>query len=64
MTIECIGAIDQGTQSTRFLLYNTHGEVIASHQEEFPQHNPHAGCVSDRSCTNYAAGCSCALNIF
>lgn len=43
MTIDCIGAIDQGTQSSRFIIYDARGAVIASHQEEFPQHTPRAG---------------------
>jgi glycerol kinase len=43
MTIDCIGAIDQGTQSSRFIIYDARGAVVASHQEEFPQHTPHAG---------------------
>ena len=45
MAVECVGAIDQGTQSTRFLLYNARGEVLASAQEEFPQHTQRAGWV-------------------
>ena len=35
---ECIGAIDQGTQSTRFILYRCDtAQVIGSHTEEFQQ---------------------------
>lgn len=45
MAVDCVGAIDQGTQSTRFVIYSAKGEVVAMHQEEFPQHNPHAGCA-------------------
>ena len=43
MTIDCIGAIDQGTQSSRFIIYDAKGAVVASHQEEFLQHTSRAG---------------------
>lgn len=45
MAIDCVGAIDQGTQSTRFVIYDARGAVLGSHQEEFAQHNPRAGCA-------------------
>ena len=35
--LACIGAVDQGTQSTRFILYNLQAQVVASHREEFQQ---------------------------
>ena len=38
-----IGSIDQGTTSTRFLIFNKAGQPIASHQIEFEQMYPHAG---------------------
>ncbi|RSL40254.1 hypothetical protein CEP53_013490 [Fusarium sp. AF-6] len=38
-----IGAIDQGTTSSRFLIFNTSGEVVATHQLEFKQIYPHPG---------------------
>ncbi|KAH0848111.1 glycerol kinase [Fonsecaea monophora] len=38
-----VGSIDQGTTSTRFLVFNRHGEVVASHQIEFKQIYPHPG---------------------
>ncbi|CAH1428621.1 unnamed protein product [Lactuca virosa] len=40
-----IGSIDQGTTSTRFILYNKKAENIGSHQIEFTQFCPHAGWV-------------------
>lgn len=40
-----VGAIDQGTTSTRFLIFNTEGEVVALHQIEFKQHYPQPGYV-------------------
>lgn len=42
-TLAFIGAIDQGTTSSRFLIFNTSGEVIVTHQLEFKQIYPHPG---------------------
>jgi glycerol kinase len=38
-----VGSIDQGTTSTRFLIFNREGEPIASHQIEFKQIYPQPG---------------------
>ncbi|KAH7324425.1 glycerol kinase [Stachybotrys elegans] len=38
-----VGAIDQGTTSSRFLIFNHRGEVVASHQTEFKQIYPQPG---------------------
>ena len=38
-----IGSIDQGTTSSRFLIFNKRGEPVASHQLEFKQIYPHPG---------------------
>jgi glycerol kinase len=38
-----VGAIDQGTTSTRFLIFNRDGEVVALHQLEFTQIYPNPG---------------------
>lgn len=38
-----IGAIDQGTTSTRFIIFNRAGEPVASHQTEFEQIYPQSG---------------------
>lgn len=40
-----IGSIDQGTTSTRFLIFDGTGSPIASHQMEFRQMYPHSGSV-------------------
>ena len=40
-----IGSIDQGTTSTRFLIFDGTGRPIASHQIEFKQMYPHSGSV-------------------
>jgi hypothetical protein len=38
-----IGAIDQGTTSTRFIIFNGIGEPVAQHQIEFTQMYPESG---------------------
>lgn len=38
-----VGAIDAGTTSNRFLIFNQHGEVVVTHQLEFTQIYPHPG---------------------
>ena len=46
-----IGSIDQGTTSTRFIIFDGLGEPVAQHQIEFTQMYPESGSVSaDRSC--------------
>ncbi|KAG2575200.1 glycerol kinase-like [Panicum virgatum] len=40
-----VAAIDQGTTSTRFIVYDRHAMPVASHQLEFKQHYPEAGWV-------------------
>ena len=38
-------ALDQGTTSSRCILFDEHGTVIASANREFPQYFPEAGYV-------------------
>lgn len=38
-----VGSIDQGTTSSRFLIFDKAGEPVAIHQEEFSQIYPHPG---------------------
>lgn len=40
-----VGSIDQGTTSTRFLIFDGTGSPVAQHQIEFKQMYPHPGCV-------------------
>jgi glycerol kinase len=40
-----VASIDQGTTSTRFIVYDRHARPVASHQLEFKQHYPEAGWV-------------------
>jgi hypothetical protein len=44
-----IGSIDQGTTSTRFIIFDGLGEPVAQHQIEFSQMYPQSGSVSQRS---------------
>lgn len=41
-----IGSIDQGTTSTRFIIFDGLGEPVAQHQIEFKQQYPQSGLVS------------------
>jgi len=38
-----IGSIDQGTTSSRFIIFDGTGSPVASHQHEFAQHYPESG---------------------
>ena len=40
-----VGAIDQGTTSTRFVIIDREGRVVSSHQEEHRQYFPRSGWV-------------------
>ena len=40
-----VGALDQGTTSTRFMVFNRRGEVVSSYQEEHRQIFPQPGWV-------------------
>ncbi|KAH9479526.1 Glycerol kinase [Psilocybe cubensis] len=42
-TGQFIGALDCGTTSVRFIVFDQHAEIIAQHQLEFPQYYPHPG---------------------
>ncbi|KAF8063674.1 hypothetical protein HT031_003529 [Scenedesmus sp. PABB004] len=46
--MECVAAIDQGTQSTRVFIFDAKAKPVASHQEQFKQIYPRAGwCEHD-----------------
>ena len=38
-----VGSIDQGTTSSRFIIFNGEGDPVASHQIEFENHYPEPG---------------------
>ena len=44
-TKKYVGAIDQGTSSTRFMIFDHQGAVVATFQKEHTQHFPQAGWV-------------------
>ena len=41
-----VGSIDQGTTSSRFFIFNSQADPVASHQIEFENHYPESGCVA------------------
>ncbi|MEO9189764.1 MAG: FGGY family carbohydrate kinase, partial [Acetobacteraceae bacterium] len=43
--MRCIGAIDQGTTSTRFIIFDHAGAIVASAQREHRQITPRPGWV-------------------
>ncbi|WP_018719771.1 glycerol kinase GlpK [Arhodomonas aquaeolei] len=42
---QAILAIDQGTTSSRAIVFDLEGRIVSSAQQEFPQHYPHSGWV-------------------
>lgn len=40
-----VGSIDQGTTSTRFIIFDGHGDPVTSHQTEFENKYPHSGYI-------------------
>jgi glycerol kinase len=38
-----VGSIDQGTTSSRFIIFDGAGEPVAGHQIEFENHYPESG---------------------
>jgi glycerol kinase len=43
--VKYVVAIDQGTTSSRAILFNEKGDIVAVAQQEFPQHFPQSGWV-------------------
>ncbi|MEN2262621.1 FGGY family carbohydrate kinase, partial [Enterococcus faecalis] len=43
--MEYLLALDQGTSSSRAIVFNRAGQIVASAQQEFPQHFPQPGWV-------------------
>jgi len=42
-------ALDQGTSSSRGIIFNRKGQIVASAQQEFPQYYPHPGWVEQNA---------------
>ncbi len=60
----CVLAIDQGTTSSRAIVFDEDLRLVAVAQEEFPQHFPHSGWVehdADDIWTTVAATCRGAI---
>ena len=45
MAKKYVMALDQGTTSSRAIVFDKHGKIITKSQREFEQHYPHAGWV-------------------
>ena len=45
MSEKYVMALDQGTTSSRAIIFNKKGEIIAKAQNEFTQHYPESGWV-------------------
>jgi len=41
------GSIDQGTTSSRFIVFNEKGNIVTHHQEELNQHIPNVVSVNE-----------------
>ena len=54
-----IGAIDQGTTSTRFILFDENGSLVASYQLEHKQIYPQPGWVEHNPYEIWANTCTC-----
>ncbi|KAI9103165.1 hypothetical protein DFS34DRAFT_355204 [Phlyctochytrium arcticum] len=44
-----VGSIDQGTSSSRFIVFDTEGAIVVEHQMEFEQIYPQAGEIGEWS---------------
>ncbi len=58
-----VGAIDQGTTSTRFIVFDRGGTIITSAQKEHQQIFPKPGWVEhdpDRNLAEHAGSCRCS----
>ena len=56
-------ALDQGTTSSRAILFDRGGRLIASVQQEFPQHFPHLGWVEHDANDIWASQLACARRV-
>ena len=48
-------ALDEGTTSTRAILFDRAGQIVSTAQREFPSHYPHPGWVEQDALAIYAA---------
>ncbi|MFA6775321.1 MAG: glycerol kinase GlpK [Sphaerochaetaceae bacterium] len=60
--MDYIGSLDQGTTSTRFILFDEQGEIVASHQMEHKQFYPQPGWVEHDPSEIWANACTCIVS--
>ena len=48
-----VGALDQGTSSTRFIVFDSRTNMVVSHQMELPPLYPQTGCVTFIICISF-----------
>ncbi len=56
-------ALDQGTTSSRAILFDRAGQPVASSQQEFPQHFPHPGWVEHDANDLWSTQLACARQV-
>jgi glycerol kinase len=56
-------ALDQGTTSSRAILFDRQGQVFATAQQEFPQHFPEPGWVEHDANDIWRSQLACARNV-
>ena len=56
-------SIDQGTTSTRFIVFNEKGNVVAEHQQEFKQHLPDEVSVEHDPLEIWASVNNCIVEV-
>ncbi|MBQ0139763.1 MAG: glycerol kinase GlpK [Kurthia sp.] len=63
MTEKYILALDQGTTSSRAILFNQKGEIFHTYQVEFPQYFPHSGWVEHDAEQIWSSILSCIATV-
>jgi glycerol kinase len=63
MTMEYILALDQGTTSSRAILFDRQGQVAATAQHEYPQHFPQPGWVEHDPLDIWNSQLACAREV-
>ena len=61
--LRTIIAIDQGTTSSRAILFDRRGQVCATAQHEYPQHFPHPGWVEHDAQDIWTSQLACAREV-
>jgi glycerol kinase len=56
-------ALDQGTTSSRAILFDRHGQVFATAQQEYPQHFPQPGWVEHDALDIWSSQLACARQV-